>query len=54
MAPRPSTEIRSAQAAELRDWYLLLRRKLVRAAQERRVSPGKAEVFDRRMLDWLG
>ena len=54
MATRPSTVDRSAQAAELRKWYLRLRRKLVLAAQERRVSPGKAEVFDRRMLDWLG
>jgi hypothetical protein len=48
-----TTADRSAQAAELREWYLHLRRRLLLAVKERRIAAGKAEAFDRMMIHFL-
>jgi hypothetical protein len=44
---------RVAQAAELRDWYVRLRRMLLLAVQGRGINPAKAGELDRLMLELL-
>ena len=43
----------SAQAIELRDWYVRLRGRLLLAAEVRTVDTAKAVALDRLMLDLL-
>jgi hypothetical protein len=52
MTARPMGD-RVAQAAELRDWYVRLRRMLLLAVQGRGINPAKAGELDRLMLELL-
>ena len=53
MTTQQTTADRSAQAAELREWYLHLRRRLLLAVRDHRIAAGKAEAFDRMMIHFL-